>query len=309
MSTRSIVNKLDGHSSNRRKDLLFCLLLLIWPTIQFCIFYVAVNANSFLLAFQYYDLSNKTTITSVDIFVENFNNLIKYFESFDFNIQIRMSFHYWGVGVLIGTPLGLLFSYYISKKFRGSGFFRVILYLPSIISGLILMIIYRYLLEYPMTQALGFKFAITSQDNPVSIRVFFLCLFNIWFSFGTSVLMYSNAMSEISPEILESASLDGAKGIKEFIHITFPMIFSTFSVFFVTSVAQIFVNQSNLYSMYSSAAPLDMQNVGYYMYVKVAQSATNYSSMAILGIALSIVVIPVTLIIRALLNRYGPSSK
>ena len=37
-----------------------------------------------------------------------------------------------------------------------------------------------------------------------------MMVYNVFVSFGTSVLMYSNKMSTISPEIIESAQLDGA---------------------------------------------------------------------------------------------------
>ena len=47
--------------------------------------------------------------------------------------------------------------------------------------------------------------------------------YNIFIGFATSVLMYANKMSSISTEVIESAHLDGASGIKEFmIQFTFP---------------------------------------------------------------------------------------
>ena len=45
-----------------RKDLLFYILMMAFPVAQFCIFYVGVNANSILLAFQKIDLAAGTTV-------------------------------------------------------------------------------------------------------------------------------------------------------------------------------------------------------------------------------------------------------
>jgi len=305
------INKSGFTLNKTKKDLLFCLLLLIIPTIQFCIFYIAVNFNSFLLSFQKVDISKgvRTVYTDIQYFVENWNSLQSdFFGSNFFGNYIGNSFLYWGVGVLVGTPLALLFSYYISKKFAGSSFFRIILYLPSIISAFILVIFYKGFANSPFSTWIGASPAILAKDAPIVPKTLLIVFFNVWVSFGTSVLLYSNAMSGISPEILESAELDGAKGFKEFWHIIFPSVFSTFSVFLVTSIAQIFINQASLYSFYNYTCQPEMKTIGYYMFSKVAdQSGKAYGEMSLLGLILSAIVIPTTFVVRKLLDKYGPS--
>lgn len=309
-------------SKNKRRDLLFVLLLLLWPTLQFCVFYIGVNFNSFLMVFQTHSRVNGVlhTTTSLEAFKNNFEWLkVGLFKSKDFTTMIKMSLLTWGIGVVTATPLGLLFSYYISKKFAGSQFFRTILYMPSIVSGLVLVIIYKSMLNNPIKEIITpkmedlnlFNAYLLSSKNPLSVRLTFLLLFNIWSSFGSSVLMYSNAMSGIDPEIYESASIDGARGIKEFVHISFPMIWPTFSVFFVNNLATIATNQHNLYAVYGfqPGPNNDMLNFGYYMFREVSSGPSHYAHMALLGLVLSAVVIPVTLIVRKLLEKFGPSTK
>jgi len=311
MVVKERINKFGFSLSKTKKDLLFCLLLLIIPTVQFCIFYIAVNFNSFILSFQKVDISGgvRTVETSIDIFRQNWEGLVNdFFKSEFFNNYLGNSFLYWGVGVVIGTPLGLLFSYYISRKFFGSSFFRVILYLPSIISAFILVIFYSGFGNSAFSEWIHASPSVLSPSAPLTLKTVLIVFFNVWVSFGTSVLLYSNAMSAITPEILESASLDGAKGFKEFWHIIFPSIFSTFSVFIVTSIATIFINQANLYSFYNYNCQPEMRTIGYYMFSRVAdKSGKSYGEMSLLGILLSAIVIPVTFIVRKLLDKYGPS--
>ena len=306
-----VVNKARNAKKVNVKDLIFCILLLIWPTLQFLVFYVGVNFNSFLLMFQTIDLNETTNAIhlSWSSFVNNFNEckviITQYFPS-----MIKNTFIYWAVGVGIGSPLGLLFSYYIFKKLYGSSFFRVILYLPQIISGLILVLLYKIFIDFPFSKDIMHVSSIFGSTNSKLI-MFMIIIFNIWSSFGTSVLMYANAMSSISQEVLEAAQLDGAKGIREFIHIVFPMIFSTWSVFFVTSIATFFTNQANLYSFFGLNCDSEIQTIGYYMFSRLKQqgAVTWYPKLALLGIILSLIAIPITLLIRKLLEKYGPSSK
>jgi len=305
------INKSGFTLSKTKKDLLFCLLLLIIPTVQFCIFYIAVNFNSFLLSFQKVDISGgvRTVTTSIEIFLQNWEGLkTDFFQSQFFGNYVGNSFLYWGVGILVGTPLGLLFSYYISKKFFGSQFFRVILYLPSIISGFILVIFYAGFGNNAFSSWIGASPSVLAQTAPIVPKTALIVFFNVWVGFGTSVLLYSNAMSAITPEILESAALDGAKGFKEFWYIVFPSIFSTFSVFIVTSIATIFINQANLYSFYNYNCQPEMRTIGYYMFSRVAdKSGKSYGEMSLLGLMLSAIVIPVTFAVRKLLDKFGPS--
>lgn len=307
------VNKTGFTLDKTKKDLLFCILLLIIPTVQFCIFYIAVNFNSFILAFQSVDISTGTKIVQTDIkyFVENWNKLCTdFFGSRYFGNYVGNSFLYWGASILIGTPLGLLFSYYISRKHFGSSFFRIILYLPSIISGLILVIFYKAFTNTAFSTWIGFPDGLLSGTSSIATRTLLILFFNVWVGFGTSVLLYSNAMSAISPEVLESAQLDGAKGFKEFLHIIFPSVFSTFSVFIVTSIATIFINQANLYSFYAYKCDSELKTIGYFIFSEVADaSGSSYGRMSMLGVLLSAVVIPTTLIVKRLLNKYGPSEK
>ena len=131
--------------------------------------------------------------------------------------------------------------------------------------------------------------------------------YNLFVSFGTSTLMYSNAMDNISPAQVDAARLEGAVGLKEFYYITFPMIYPTFSTFFITGVATIFTNQYNLYSFFGEGSSI--QTYGYWLYVQVAGavSQSEYPVVAAVGIFLTIIAVPLTLIVKKLLEKFGPS--
>ena len=50
-----------GSLSNKRmQDLIFCLIILFVPVLQFSIFYIGVNVNSFVMAFQKYEIDELT---------------------------------------------------------------------------------------------------------------------------------------------------------------------------------------------------------------------------------------------------------
>ena len=294
--------------TGRQKDLIFYCLMMIWPVAQFCVFYIGVNFNSILLSFQDIDIVNGTTTWTFEKIIQAFQDMTS---SKNLLLTAKNSLSVYFLSLIIGTPLGLFFSYYIYKKMPGSGAFRVLLFMPSIVSGIVMVAMFQFFVEQAVPQLWSDLFGIKIKgliENPET-RFGTILFFCIWSGFGTSVLMYSNAMSGISQEVVESAHLDGATGFREFIHITFPMIFPTLSTFLITGVAGIFTNQFALYSFYGGGAPNDIQTYGYYMYMKTknATSEAEYPILSAMGLWMTIVAVPLTLLVKWALEKFGPS--
>ena len=149
-----------------------------------------------------------------------------------------------------------------------------------------------------------------STDRSSYVAVLF---FHIWTNFGTTTLIYSNKMGELSPETIEAAQLDGATYAQELWYIVLPFAFPTVSVFLVTGFATLFTNQYNLFSFYGGTIPFDSGTMGYYMYALVQDYASNgnyqhidYNRAAAVGILATLVIVPTTMTLRWALEKYGP---
>ncbi len=294
----------------KHKDLIFYILMMAFPVVQFAVFYIGVNGGSFLLSFQNIDITTNTTIWT-------FQNISNVFKMMTRDAEILsmagMSLLSYALILFIGTPLGLLFSYYIYKKLPISGAFRVILFLPSIVSAIVMVTIFQFFVERAVPEIIKvisgkqIEGLLENQNSRFATIIFY----NIWVGFGTSVLMYANGMGGISQEIVESAHLDGATGIREFWHITLPMVFPTLSTFIITGVATIFTNQLNLYSFYGDRAPGNVQTYGYYLYNKTqaATSRAEYPELAAMGLLLTFIAVPLTLVIKWALEKFGPQAE
>ena len=294
----------------KHKDMIFYILMMAFPVVQFAVFYIGVNGGSFLLSFQNIDITTNTTTWT-------FQNLSNVFKMMTRDAEILsmagMSLLSYALILFIGTPLGLLFSYYIYKKLPISGAFRVILFLPSIVSAIVMVTIFQFFVERAVPEIIKvisgkqIEGLLENQNSRFATVIFY----NIWVAFGTSVLMYANGMGGISQEIVESAHLDGATGIREFWHITLPMVFPTLSTFIITGVATIFTNQLNLYSFYGDRAPGNVQTYGYYLYNKTqaATSRAEYPELAAMGLLLTLIAVPLTLVIKWALEKFGPQAE
>ena len=123
-----------------RNDLIFIVTLLILPTLQFCIFYIGTNLNSFALAFQRYE-NGKYVPNGWENFRQVFSDLSN---SQEVHYALKNSFIVYFVGLLIAVPIAITFAFYIYKKFPFFRTFKVLLYLPQLLSLLTLCLLYRY---------------------------------------------------------------------------------------------------------------------------------------------------------------------
>lgn len=295
--------------SGKRKDVIFYVLMMAFPVIQFIVFYIVVNGGSFLLAFQNINIVTNTTTWTFDSVARMAKMLVT---DHGMLTILKTSFVSYFLLLIIGTPLGLLFSYYIFKKLPLSGAFRVILFLPSIISAIVMVTIFQFFVERAVPELVRILFhkTIPGLMENTATRFGTVIFYNIWVGFGTGVLMYANGMSGISQEIIDAAHVDGATGFREFWSITLPSIFPTISTFVITGIAGIFTSQMNLFSFYGGAAPEDLQTFGYYLYMHTAAAASRaeYPDVAALGLLLSCVAIPLTMLVKWAMEKFGPSA-
>lgn len=294
--------------SKTRKQFLFLIAITAVPLVQFAIFYVGVNLNSILLAFRYYSFDTGYSFAGFGnferVFYEIANNAL-------YKTMLVNSLITYVVYMGVGITLALLFSYFIYKKMPLAGVFRIVLFLPSIISSVIMVLLFKYFTEsaIPVLMSEIFGIEISGLLNSAKTAQPVLLFYMVWAGFGPQILMFTGAMNNVSDAVVESAQMDGITPVKEFVFITVPLIWPTFVTFMVVSVAGIFTNQLNLYSFYSTAATQSLWTFGYYLYHQASVSnLPEYPFLAAVGILFTLIAVPLTFLVRWLLEKFGPSA-
>lgn len=307
--------------TRKQKRLIFYVLMFALPILQFLLFYIYVNFNSIILAFTNRVAKEDGFGYDITLTGEHFKVAVDFFFGTDSGRMLWNSLKFFICQIVIVTPLALLFSYYIAKEKPFSGFFRIMLYLPQVISVVVLGLLFQYVANYIYPDIAKNVFGI--QDASALLlpgsdpkdQYTTTLLFTLWFSFGANVLIYTGAMSGVDQSIVESAHLDGVNSLQEFIYIYVPMIFSTITTFVVTGLAGIFNNQMNLHVFFNNGAPQEVNVFGYYFYRIAAMHVENNAGgsvmlleeLAALGLIATVVLVPVILLTRKLMNKYGPS--
>ncbi len=283
--------------------IIFYILILAYPIVQFTIFYILVNLQGFALSFQRYDLDAGGYVWA------GFFQFEQVYKTLALTNQIgnmlknsALSFF---AGIIVSTPLSLFVSYYLFRKMFATGFLRILFFLPGVISSMVISILFRILVGIALPSAIpGF-------ENPlgnVNTQFWTVWAYSHWLGFGGSYLIYVGTMNDISVSVLESARIDGANNFREFISIVFPLFYPTWMQFFVLGLPGILTSDPGLFQFFELKADPRIQTFGYYIF-KTTKSAgqAQFPIVSALGMCLTLVTLPIVLGSRYLMTKYGPS--
>jgi ABC-type sugar transport system permease subunit len=298
--------KIRNLSTAKRKDLIYYILMMAWPVLHFCVFYLAVNVNSIALAF-------KTYLPDGDFAWHGFKNFARVFNEIGSSSIIHSalgnSFMVWAALLVTGLPLALLFSFFIYKKMPLSSIFRFVLFVPQIVSSIVMVIVFSYFVERALPQIFdlfGVKIPMLLSKQETSFAA--VIFYNFWLSFAGRVLIYTSVMNGVSPDVVEAAKLDGARPLREFIHVALPHCWPMLVMSLTGSVAGIMGNGIYLYEFYSTAAEPRMYTFGYFMFMRTLTAGQpQYPYLAAFGVVLTLIMAPLTLGVKALLEKFGPN--
>ena len=287
-------------------ELIFYICLIALPLLQVAVFYVYVNFNSFLMSFQRYDmLAGKFTWD----FGGNFRRLWQELaQSSLLKDAFFNSLYIWIITAIFGRLLAILFSYYIYKKYIFDKIFKFFLFLPSVLPGILLVLVFKFFTDEAIPGYLEDVFGrqnVTPLFNNPKAFMPTLYFFNVWANFGAQILIYTGSMDQIAPEIIEAGEVDGVKPYQELFLIVIPMILPTVATFMVASVATLFTNQASLYSFFGETVEAERYTIGYYLFIlvnKVGVGKSNYTYASALGIVCTLIALPMTLGVRRLLE-------
>ena len=308
--------KKKGLSSVKKNETIFLTLFLAFPLIQFAIFYIGKNLNSILLAFQSYDVnsgefyfSGLTEISKVwkNLWIEGTGLLDEMRRSgIQFLVQLLM------------LPLNVFVAYCVWKNLPGAGFFKVILFLPSVVPSIVFVLLGRYFLQYGVPEIFNAPgLDLLDGRNPETMYGFkTVLIFGCWLGFAGGMVVYLGAMSGISEDIVEYGRLENMNFIQEFIHIVIPAIYPTITTYTVVAFAGFFTNYGYFFSFFGDggSAPCTI-TLGHYFFCLIAGNGETpggesaYPEAAAGGLLFTVVVAPLTLLVKFLMEKYGPSEE
>ena len=204
--------------------------------------------------------------------------------------------------------IGMIIAVILNDRIPGWRFFRLVYYLPSIISMTVVGLLYKIMFSYsgPLNEvlrAIGLDaLAIEWLNSGPSARfVVFLCL--VWSNIGWQVLIIFGGLTGIDPSILEAATIDGAGYWRRLFSITIPLLARTLEYSFVSAMIWIFTGIFPLiYSLSNGGPGYETTTLDYMVYVK-GFNGTKLGQACALSVILLLIITAITVIQMRMSNR------
>lgn len=294
---------------NKIKRAIFIILMIIVPVANFFIFYLYVNLSSIMMAFE-----DKVTGAFT------FNNLISIGQRLfgggvgnqtaDMLAYLGNTMIYFLNSIFIMMPLITFIAYFIYKKIFMYKFFRVMFFLPSIISSVIFVTYYQQLVGENgsiynlLNDMLGEgAFPVNAWRDRTWGR-WVILVFTIWTGFGTNLILMTGAMNRIPEEVLEAAQLDGVGVLRELVSIILPLIWPTLTTLLVLAFTGIFTASGPLL-VFDPNDTGATKTISFYIF-KLAESGgkNQMREASATGLFFTIVGMPIIMGMKKLLERW-----
>ena len=153
-------------------------------------------------------------------------NYIDMFHDELFYHSLKVTFQYAVILVPLNVGLALALALLLNKPLKCLGAFKTIFYLPSVLSGVALALIWgwilndRGILNYLLS--LFHIKAVPWLKDP-DVAVWSMVLTTAW-ALGSMMMVFLSGLKEIPEQVIEAARIDGASGFKSFYRITLPLL-------------------------------------------------------------------------------------
>ena len=204
------------------------------------------------------------------------------------------------IGVPIGMFIALILTNIIVANPKCSIIFKTLYYIPTICGAVAITFIWQWL--YAPMYGLINKFLMETGLIKESIsflgRKYFLVsmmVMGIWSGMGTSILLLFASLKNVSKQLYEAASIDGANFVQKFVHITLPAVSPTTFYILITGISGTLQEFTRFKVMRGDNLNLWSATPAWWIYYNTtAQSGFNYGYASAMGIFLGLIILIVS---------------
>jgi multiple sugar transport system permease protein len=174
----------------------------------------------------YYSFTNYTLMEPPEwVGMRNYSKI--FIDDTDFRQALKVTLQFVILSVPVKLVSALLVAVLLNKQIRGISIFRTIIYFPSLIgTSIAVALLWRNIFSYDglinkLLSLVGIKGPAWLTDPNTSLSTLIILI--VW-QFGSSMIIFLAGLKQISNELYEAASVDGASKLRKFFRITLPML-------------------------------------------------------------------------------------
>ena len=213
--------------------------------VVYAIFSLYPTVNTAILGFT--DSKGMTGLTQWNFLPKEkiFNNFVQLFKNPMFMMSFKNTLILWVVNFIPQICLALLLTAWFTSRrneLRAQGLFKVIFYMPNIITAASIAILFNKLFAYPIGPVNSLLQSLHLVDEPINFinkvgpTRGIISFIQFWMWYGYTMIILISGVLGINPDLYEAAELDGASNSQMFWKITIPNLKTILLYTMITSM-------------------------------------------------------------------------
>lgn len=203
-----------------RKEAIDCYVFMSPAILGMLIFTLGPIVFSAYISFTEYDILGSPIWIGIDNYVQLFNDPL-------FWHSLKITVTYSVVSVPLGLVVSLALAMLLNQHLKGIYLFRTIYYLPAVISGVAVSLLWKWIFN-PDFGLMNWFLRLIGIEGPKwlfdeSWALSAIIIMSLW-GVGGGMLIYLAGLQGIPTELYEAAEIDGATWWRRFVNVTIPML-------------------------------------------------------------------------------------
>lgn len=290
--------------SARKKNERTAAYIFVFPAVFLLIAFLVVPV---IYTF-YYSVFRYQVMRPNDIIFIGLENYINVFKDSDFVQALINTFKFAIIVVPAQTALALALAMLVSKRFRGVAIFRTMYFSPQLTSMLVIAVLWTVLYNSNPTTGLINALLVKLGMEPVNFltnpktAMNAIIFMSAWQGAGYQMMIFLAGLQGIPGDQYEAASVDGANGVQQFLHITLPNLRGTIIYVVQITLIQAMKLFTQPYVMTQGGPQNTTKTMVYYIYTQGFQKGNFGYACAVAGVFF-VIVVAMSLILQKITNK------
>ena len=193
-------------------------IFLVPTLIAFSVAFIIPFITGLYLSFCEFTTISDATFVGIENYKKAFSTGQGFIEAFGFTTIFTI------ISIVTVNIFAFTIAYFLTKKIRGTNFFRTVFFMPNLIGGIVLgytwqSMINAFLANYGTTLVANQKFGFIG-----------LIILMNWQMIGYMMIIYIAGLQSVPNELIESSKIDGATKWQTLKNVTIPMVMPSITI-------------------------------------------------------------------------------
>jgi raffinose/stachyose/melibiose transport system permease protein len=236
-----------------------------------------------------------------------FSNYVDVFTNPDFWKVLRKTFIFMCSTTFLQVTIGYILGYMVYMQLRFHRFFKTVLFMPNVLTSVAVAFVWGYIFSpsigilKPIMGILGMGEYYISPLGVPYLALASVIIAQVWNQVGIQIVLFNSGFMGLNEEVLESASIDGASGLRMHVSMIIPLSLPILKTVLILQIVGSLRAFDLIYIMTKGGPNRATELLPVYLFNFI--QVWNLGHGSVIGVVIFVLAISITGFVRLLMRR------